>query len=400
MRTLGIYVFALFFVPSAFAQDLAQLRKTIEANIPTTLPTDLGRKVPPQELIDACKAVVETANQIYALPNLDEQNRRWTLAREAVARIILVYVDTSAHYARLTVLSDELEGIGLRNLAKITEEHVLRIGIELATQTGSSSQFNYQALAERMVFFAEQNPGQESLQMIDLFLHQVRQMRAAFRDRRLAAIAPILQDYFRKIHHTQRALALDPDIQRATLPGNPMLLMGVDLDGNDFTPVSVQDKVVLFQFWGTWCPPCKADIPELITLYEKYRTAGFEIVGVNTGVSGDDERRVRQFVETTLFDGKKIPWKILHEGLGERQNRMTMTKFYGIDELPVLILVGRDGKVRSLHPLMSALDELIATATSPLASIEFSEEERQQIEENQRRELEEIDRQIREELSR
>ena len=409
MRTLfWTCALALFFSPCVAAQDLAQLRQTIEDNIPATArpPEDLGRRAVPQELVDAYKVALDAINQIYALPNLDEQNRRWTMQREAIARIVLAYVDTPAHYVRLTAISDELEQWGPRNLARLTEEHVLKIGSFLATQTGANTMpINYEALAERMVLFAEQNPGQGSLQMIDQFLRQIRQMRQpSHRDRRLAVVAPIFQDYFRKIHHTPRALALEPDIQRATLPGNPMLLMGVELDGRDFDPISVRNKVVLLQFWGTWCAPCRAEMPDLIALYEKYREDGFEIIGINTGVSGDDVTRVRQFVDTTLFNGKRIPWRILHEGLGERQNRMTMTQFYGITELPVpvLILIGRDGRVLNLHPLPSTLDRLVAEATSSLASIEWTEEERQQLEAIERQRQEELDRQIRqirEELS-
>ena len=394
-------ILVLFLLPHAFAQDLTQLRKIIVDNLPATLPDDLGRKVPSQELINACQTLVDAANQIYTLPNLDEQNRDWTLRREALARILLAYVDTPTHYSRLAAISDELEKIGPKDLAIVTEEHVLKIGSVLATQTGNNAMnINVQALAERMVLFAEQHPDSKALQIIELFLQQVRtSLKAAQRDRRLAVIAPIFQEFFRKIHYTSRALALEPDVRRATLPGNPMVLIGVDLDGKDFDPAVLENKVVLLQFWGTWCGPCMAEIPDLMTLYEKYRDSGFEIIGINTAVQGDNENKVKQFVDTKLFGNKKIPWKILHEGLSERKNGQSITKFYGIDELPVLILIGRDGKVRDLHPLPSTLDELIAKATSPLASIEFTEEERKILEENERKRQAEIDRQIKRELS-
>ena len=402
MRTFFRTCTLVFFVSTfVSAQDLEQLRKTIDANVPAiVLPDDLGRKPPPQALIDACKAVVDAASQIYALPNLDEHERHRILQREAAALIPLAYVDTPAYYPRLTLLSDELDRIGKKELAKLTEEHVLKIGSVLATQTGNHAMnISAKALAERMVFYAEQHPGRDSLQMIEQFLQRIRLMNANQRDRRLGAVAPIFQEYFQKIYHMDKAFALEADIMRTTLPGNPMLLMGVDLDGRDFDPASLKDKVVLLQFWGTWCGPCRAEIPELIALYEKYRDSGFEIIGINTGIQGDDERKVKQFVETTLFGGKKIPWTILHEGLGERKNKNTITKFYGIDELPVLILIGRDGKVLHLHPLLSALDSLIAEATSPLAALEFTEEEKKILEENERKRQEAIDQQIKEALS-
>jgi len=392
MRTLfSTCVLALCFLPCVAAQDFAQLRKTIEDTIPARLPNDLGHRPVPPEIITACKAVIDTATQIYALPNLDEPNRRWTLLREAYARIPLAYVDASTHYARLTVLSDEMAPWGPKEFAKSTEEHVLKLGAFMAVQTGNNAaNINLQALAQRMVMFAEQHPGRESLQMIDQFLQDVRSMKAQHhRDRRLAVIGPIFLEYYRSIYQTQRVRLLEPDIRRATLHGNPMILRGVDLDGREFNLTSMRGKVVLIQFWGTWCGPCREEMPELIALHDKYKTAGLEIIGINTAVAGDDERRVRQFLDTQLFGGKRIPWKILHEGLNKRQNpnRETTTDFYGMTELPVLILVGRDSKVLHLHPLLSTLDALIADALAP--KFEWTEEELKIIEERERREREE-----------
>ena len=391
----------LFSVPLIFAQDFAELQKTIEANKPAALPDDLGHKPPAPELVNACKAIVDAAAQIYALPDIDDQGRRWTLQREAIALIVLAYAEPQTYYLKLASISDVLEEKGLPKIAKATEKHVLEIGGTLVTKTGNNAvNVGAEPLAERMVLYAEQYPGPESMSVIENFLSRIRSMKhSGHRDRRLAVAAPIFRDYYQRINHAAKADALKPDIERANLPGEPMIIMGVDINGNDFDSLLFQDKVVLLQFWGTWCPHCKEEMPDLIALYEKYHADGLEIIGVNTGVKGDDAKKVKQFIETPLPGGKKIPWTILHEGLGESKNKWSMTKYYGIDELPVLILVGRNGKVRDLHPPLSSLDAAIAKATSPLESMEWTEEEKKQLEENEKKQNEEADRLIQEGLN-
>ena len=407
MRTfLWTCTLALFFVSSVSAQTLKQLQETINTNFSTITPealNELGRKPAPPELVEASKAIADAAAKIYTLPNLDPKDRQSTLQREAVALIVLAYAETSTYYPKLTLISDELERRGLPKIVKETEKHVLEIGAELATRTGNNAINlkieSIQPLAERMVLYAEQFPGTDSMGIIDRFLKRIRAMDSQVaRDRRLAVAAPIFQKYYKTVNHTKKANELDPDIYRSTLPGQYMTVMlGVDINGKDFNSDSVKDKVVLFQFWGTWCPNCIEKMPELIALYEKYHAKGFEIIGVNTGVQGDDERKLKQYLETTTFGGKKIPWTVLHEGLSARKNKnmKTMTEFYGIDELPVYILVGRDGKVINLHPLPSTLDDLVGKATSIQASIEYTEEELKLIEENQKKSREADDQQIR-----
>jgi thiol-disulfide isomerase/thioredoxin len=103
-------------------------------------------------------------------------------------------------------------------------------------------------------------------------------------------------------------------------------------------------KVVLVNFWATWCDPCKTEIPWLIELRDKYNAKGFEVLGV----SMDDEGKkvVQPFVEKERFDvnGHKLPmnYPIL---IGDSD---TVDKFLGgiggIVGLPTSVLVSRDGK--------------------------------------------------------
>ncbi len=129
-------------------------------------------------------------------------------------------------------------------------------------------------------------------------------------------------------------------LRRLSLPGNPMEIMGTNLDGSPFDPKSVAGKVVLVDFWATWCGPCIAEIPNIMEQYQKYHAKGFEVIGVSLD---DDVEALKSFV-----DERKIPWPILFEKPGGQGWRHPLATKYGVSGFPTVILVGRDGKVVSL----------------------------------------------------
>ncbi len=63
----------------------------------------------------------------------------------------------------------------------------------------------------------------------------------------------------------------------------------VSLDGKKLTRESLQGKVVILDFWATWCPPCRAAIPHLVELDKKYRDRGLVIIGISLDRGGQDE---------------------------------------------------------------------------------------------------------------
>ncbi|MCA8971137.1 MAG: TlpA family protein disulfide reductase [Planctomycetes bacterium] len=69
------------------------------------------------------------------------------------------------------------------------------------------------------------------------------------------------------------------------------------LDGDKLTNATLHDKVVLIDFWGTWCPPCKKAIPHLVKLYEKYESKGLVILGLNYEKGDDPIAQVRAFAD-------------------------------------------------------------------------------------------------------
>ena len=105
-----------------------------------------------------------------------------------------------------------------------------------------------------------------------------------------------------------------------------------DLEGK---PVRLEDyagKVILLDFWATWCPPCREEVPHFIELSRQYREKGFVIVGVNVG---DSEEAVRRFVQGTAINSPIL-----------FANDTILQAYPGIYFLPTSFLIGRNGTLR------------------------------------------------------
>ena len=134
-----------------------------------------------------------------------------------------------------------------------------------------------------------------------------------------------------------------------TLPGKPMEISGDLLSGKAFDQKSLAGKVVLVDFWATWCGPCVAEIPNMLEQYEKYHAKGFEVVGISLD---EDKEKVDAFIAEN-----KIPWPIIYAGKGWQD---PTAQFYGISGIPQLILIGRDGKVITLNARGKKLGDRLA----------------------------------------
>jgi thiol-disulfide isomerase/thioredoxin len=138
-------------------------------------------------------------------------------------------------------------------------------------------------------------------------------------------------------------------LRRLSLPGHPMQISGTLLNGQKFDQKTLAGKVVLVDFWATWCGPCVAEIPNVLEQYEKYHDAGFEVVGISLD---QDREALEKFVTE-----QKVPWPILFEEPEGDAWQHPMATFYGISGIPTVVLIGRDGNVITLDARGEKLGE-------------------------------------------
>ncbi len=110
-----------------------------------------------------------------------------------------------------------------------------------------------------------------------------------------------------------------------------------DLDGNSLKLSDYRGKKVLVNFWATWCPPCKAEMPYMQEMYEKYHAEGFEILAVNSTVTEKSRDNVVDFVAEY---GLTFPIPM------DEKNRVSSD--YEILSFPTSFFIDSDGVIRSL----------------------------------------------------
>ena len=139
--------------------------------------------------------------------------------------------------------------------------------------------------------------------------------------------------------------------KKLDLIGKPVDIQFTATDGRKINLAEMKGKVILIDFWATWCGPCVAEIPNVVAAYEKLNPKGFEIVGISFD---EDKDALASFVKK-----KKMQWAQFFDGAGWKNK---FGQNFGISSIPSMWLIDKKGNLRDLEgrtELISKVEKML-----------------------------------------
>lgn len=136
--------------------------------------------------------------------------------------------------------------------------------------------------------------------------------------------APAYQEMLKQVYSATKSLGLE------------FTLRGFLLDGKSFDIKTLRGKVILVDFFASWCVPCIEELPRLKEIYAQYHDQGFEIIGVG----GDKPEDLKKMISE-----HNIPWTVVSEKLTVSKKLPSIERQYGIKAYPTMFLINREGKL-------------------------------------------------------
>lgn len=175
------------------------------------------------------------------------------------------------------------------------------------------------------------------------------------KDEAKAFVAQVKSDLATHPQGAQIGQFLDGLAGQLAMPGvgDSMDISFTAIDGTEIDTTQMKDKVVLVDFWATWCGPCVAEMPNVISAYNEYKDKGFEVIGISLD---QDKGALEQFIEQ-----RGMEWPQYFDGKGWENE---LSNEFGIRSIPATFLLGKDGKIVASNLRGDQLEQKLAELLS------------------------------------
>lgn len=296
--------------------------------------------------------IVAAADKILVHPNLLEVEALSAANLKFERQMVLLSDKPDEFAAQMEQMIDALQKRGFDQIAQSCADRLLGWEFQSAVSLQDLNRFN--KAMEKLDKWLDQQKG-------DLTIEQVRLVQSICQISEFLAGANLQPKLFEK-YGTRLAQSSDGVVahigksmlgakRRWELPGKTLTIQGKLLDGTDFDYSKFAGKVVLVEFWATWCGPCCGEIPHLKKMYDKYHSRGFEIVAISL------DRDLNELVR--FVKENEVPWLQL-PAFDTEVDGQPLTEYYGVSSVPMLFLVGRDGIVLSNQARGKVLENLLS----------------------------------------
>jgi thiol-disulfide isomerase/thioredoxin len=338
---LAGFLFGALATPAPAQGDTQTAAAPADANVPQSVITELEQTFrPKQQPTNGEEAVAMQAAQMLEVmkfgegleakypkaPNLYEVQRRMLIAADFIVR----YKPDAGAKARRQEISGRILASGAPAEAKVTPDYFVTIEklIPAGGEVAKDAQQQIQAFLDR---YAKTDAAAVAL---------VRASQLA-QKAKLSALETELLDKLEKDY------SQDPQIQKyLKQKGRGTKYVGkrfqADLTLTDGKKLKLPDdllgKVVVIDFWATWCPPCVRELPHMKKVYAQYKDKGVTFVGVSLD-KPDQKQHLIDFVTKN-----EMPWPQSYSG---KYWQDPTAKQYGVNAIPSIWVIGKDGNVVS-----------------------------------------------------
>jgi peroxiredoxin len=168
----------------------------------------------------------------------------------------------------------------------------------------------------------------------------------------VSAFYKTIKEHFSFVQNLSQVMGPREDALR-WLGKTPPAIEGQDLSGQKVDLAQYKGKVVLIDFWATWCQPCVMALPDLLETYKTYHSAGFEVIGISLDQDKD--------ALTKFLKARSIPWPIIFDG---KAWYSPSARKFEVTAIPATFLIDREGKIamvgtpsRGFGPMLKRLLE-------------------------------------------